>query len=949
MTPKHWERLQALFDEVTQKPLAERQAAMQRLEETVEDSTLLQELRRLVEHADPDASFLRPIPGILAAASIQPGDLVAQRFEIIRPIGRGGMGEVFEALDRKLGERVAIKVIARDFAMDAGLLERFQREVQIARRISHPNICRIHDLGEHAGMPYLSMELLEGETLAKRLEQGPLALKEWEAIGAQLFDGLRAAHAVGIVHRDLKPSNLMIVGSRLVILDFGLARPLVTQGDSTLTHPGMLMGTLDWMAPEQLLGEYDQRSDLYSAALILLQAWKGKLSEHESGGLAAALRRATGDTDFRKLLPANLPPAWRYVLLRCLERDPARRPARSHEVQDLLSRRSNRLFKTLRKLAPRRSTGLAVTSVILLALAVLVFRYLSRPVLNPGSLIMVASTIDATGENRFDGITSVLWADLGQSSRFNTWDSQRLGEVLRSMRRDTLSYPEPKDWREIAFREKADLLVFSTVSRLGDGYTLAIRAEKMGQKPQSSLQSWENSWQTTGADGLFDAEHKAAQWIRSKAGESDLSVSANNRVPQAITSSSWEALELYQEAQKSSMAGRSTQAIPLLQRAVQIDPQFAMGLMRLGDILNAQYKSEEGFTFWRQAIELAHTQHLSERESLNIESRYAIEIQDFKTAQPVLRDWIRKFPNDLLPQQLLASSLNAVGQYENAIRLARDTQKKFGPSVFGTSIVIRALAAKNRISEIEPEIQILDRLSANTLAMQFRAVIAALQGNHESASRLFEELIAKSQGLDRSRAIDWLAILKADSGRLEEARTILSSAIDMDREAGEDGFASQKMVALAFVERLAGNPKLARAWILQAANLRPSPQVIVEAVTLLARDGFVDDATRVMKMFPKGQGPRFDVASGRMSGEILAASGNLRQAVEVLELAARNEQGHGPKEYLARVLDMNGEKERAQLLYRGIAASPWMIWGSSEDDWPGAFLAKKHQQQMKGK
>ncbi|HSP69699.1 MAG TPA: protein kinase, partial [Bryobacteraceae bacterium] len=153
MTPKHWERLQALFDEVTQKPLAERQAAMQRLEETVEDSTLLEELRRLVEHADPDASFLRPIPGILAAASIQPGDLVAQRFEIIRPIGRGGMGEVFEALDRKLGERVAIKVIARDFAMDAGLLERFQREVQIARRISHPNICRIHDLGEHAGMP----------------------------------------------------------------------------------------------------------------------------------------------------------------------------------------------------------------------------------------------------------------------------------------------------------------------------------------------------------------------------------------------------------------------------------------------------------------------------------------------------------------------------------------------------------------------------------------------------------------------------------------------------------------------------------------------------------------------------------------------------------------------------------------------------------------------------
>ena len=308
MTPKQWQKLQALFEEVTQKPPAERLAVLQRIEADVDDPLLREELRRLVAHAEPDASFLRPLPGVLATGVIQPGDLVAGRFEILRLIGRGGMGEVFEALDQKLGERVAIKVIAREFTLDAGLLERFYREVQSARRISHPNICRIHDLGEHNGMPYLSMELLEGETLAKRLERGPLALEEWEQQARQLFDGLRAAHSTGIVHRDLKPSNLMMVGSRLVILDFGLARAVVSKNDSSLTHTGMLMGTLDWMAPEQLLGEFDERSDLYSAALILLQALRGKPSENESGGLAGALRRATGNTDFRKLLPANLPP-----------------------------------------------------------------------------------------------------------------------------------------------------------------------------------------------------------------------------------------------------------------------------------------------------------------------------------------------------------------------------------------------------------------------------------------------------------------------------------------------------------------------------------------------------------------------------------------------------------------------------------------------------------------
>ena len=948
MTPKQWQKLQALFEEVTQKPPAERLAVLQRIEADVDDPLLREELRRLVAHAEPDASFLRPLPGVLATGVIQPGDLVAGRFEILRLIGRGGMGEVFEALDQKLGERVAIKVIAREFTLDAGLLERFYREVQSARRISHPNICRIHDLGEHNGMPYLSMELLEGETLAKRLERGPLALEEWEQQARQLFDGLRAAHSTGIVHRDLKPSNLMMVGSRLVILDFGLARAVVSKNDSSLTHTGMLMGTLDWMAPEQLLGEFDERSDLYSAALILLQALRGKPSENESGGLAGALRRATGNTDFRKLLPANLPPPWQYVLLRCLERDPARRPTRAQDVQELLTRKSRWFFGGLRNLSGRRFVRLILATALLLALAVTAFRYLRRPGLNPGSLIMVASTVDATGQNKFDGITSVLRADLDQSSRFNVWDNQRLGEALRSMRRDMLSNPEPEDWRQIASRENADLLVFSTVSPLGDGYTLAIAVEQMGRGPVS-LRSSERSWQTTAADGLFDAEHEAAKWIRSKAGESDATLAANNRVPQSITSSSWDALELYQEAQKMSMAGRAADAILLFQRAIQIDPQFAMALMRLGDTLNAQYKSEEGFRYWNQAIELARTQHLSDRESLSIESRYAMEIQDFKAALPTLRDWTRKYPNDLLAQQLLASCLSAVGQYEDAIQLARDTQKKLGPTVFGTSVVIRALARKNRISEIEPEIQVLDNLSAGALAMQFRGVIAALQGNYQAATARFEELITKSQGLDRSRAIDWLAILKADSGRLDEARTLLSNAIQVDREAGEDGFASQKIITLAFVEQLAGNPKLARAWIQQAANLRPSPQVIVEAVTLLARLGYVNDAKRVMKMFPDGNGPRFEVATGRMRGEILAASGKLRQAVEVLELAARTEQGHGPKEYLARVLYMTGEQERAELFYQEIANSPWMIWGSSEDDWPGVFLAKRHREELKGK
>lgn len=273
MTSLQWQRLQVLFDEVMQQPSAEREGAVQRLEKTIDDPTILRELKRLVQHADADSGFLEPVVTPRAeSGALRPGDVIDGRFEIVKRIGKGGMGEVFEAFDRTLGERVAIKVVASEFARDPKLLERFRQEVQNARRVSHPNVCRIHDLGEHEGVSYLSMELLEGETLAKRLEDGPLSIEEWQVFALQLFDGLRAAHAVGIVHRDLKPSNLMLVGSRLVILDFGLATPILARETGGLTQTGMLVGTLDWMAPEQLLGEYDERTDLYSAALVLLHA-----------------------------------------------------------------------------------------------------------------------------------------------------------------------------------------------------------------------------------------------------------------------------------------------------------------------------------------------------------------------------------------------------------------------------------------------------------------------------------------------------------------------------------------------------------------------------------------------------------------------------------------------------------------------------------------------------
>jgi len=950
MTPEQWQKLQDLFEEVMQKPLPERPDILQGLELNIQDSAIRRELRRLVEHAEAGSEFLRPVAGLgLDLSVLRPGEVIADRFEILQSIGKGGMAEVFEAFDRRLGERVAIKMIASEFARDPSLLKRFHQEVQIARRITHPNICRIHDLGEHRGLPYLSMELLAGETLAKHLERAPLAPETWSECARQLFEGLRAAHAAGVVHRDLKPSNLMLTGTRLVILDFGLARPILTQEDPSLTRTGTLVGTLDWMAPEQLRGEYDERSDLYSAALILLRALKQGPDATGSGGLVGALRRATSDTELRQQMPKSLPANWRYALLRCLEREPARRPRKVEEVQKLV-REQHALPLLLRDFTGNYWKKVSMIFAVLALLGVgLRSLWYSRQLsgLKPGAVIMIAFTDNATHDRQFDGITSVLRADFGQSSRFNVWDERRFGGVLRSMRLDPHAKPDAKQWREIAFREKVPLLVFSTLSRLGGEYSFSIRCEQISS-PDSPVHSWEDTQTASGPLELFEAIHRAATSVRKAAGENATEISANNRLPQDITSPSWEALELYSEAQALSHEQRSDQAVPLLRRAVQLDPKFAMGLMRLGDILDAQDKVEEGLVYWRNAIELAKAQHLSEHERLNIESRYALEIKDFGRAEPILRDWKRKFPNDPLPAELLAWCLLQVGNYEEGVRAGLDAQDRFPPTVFGTSVLIRGLIARNDLAGVERQITILENLSSKSLAQEFRAIVAALRGDYAASANLLREVMRSDNVQESSRATALLANLEADRGNLEEARQLLRQGILQDRGTGQDGYASQKSVELGFLEGIAGNQKLAVAHAHEAVSIRRSPLVIVQAVTILARNGSSREALNLMNTFPAGEGPKHEADLLRMKGEILAARGEFKQALDFLERAAGMDRPQVPKEYLARALDLAGESERAKLVHQRIVDTSPLTW-IVQDEWPATrFLARQNLKNTKG-
>ena len=292
-----------------------------------------------------------PAGGDLAAASegiaaetervlrgtVRPGQLVAGRFEIIRLLGTGGMGAVYLAKDQNLGEEVALKVVAGLGLTDPGAAERLRREAAAARRISHVNVVRLHDIGEEGGLLFLSMEYVDGESLHQRLTRlgRPMTPEEVRPLLAQLCDGLAVAHDAGVIHRDLKPANVLIDrNGNVKLIDFGIARMAHVDG---MTATGMVLGTAEYMAPEQVRGgAVDGRADLYAIGVIAYVALTGQAPFVRETPIAVSLAHVTDPVPPPRTLSPSLSPAWEALLMRLLEKSPTMRFQTATELRQAL-------------------------------------------------------------------------------------------------------------------------------------------------------------------------------------------------------------------------------------------------------------------------------------------------------------------------------------------------------------------------------------------------------------------------------------------------------------------------------------------------------------------------------------------------------------------------------------------------------------------------------------
>ncbi|MFY0540370.1 protein kinase domain-containing protein [Nannocystis pusilla] len=344
-------QLKALMEE--RKALLEERKALEQRVQSLEtivcnvDFELNAKLQRLAV-ATQSIAALGPAPAQRAAVSaaageaesliagqVRPGQRVANRFVVSRLLGAGGMGAVYLARDEQLGEEVALKVVAGLGLLDPGAADRLRREASTARRISHPNVVRLHDIGEENGLLFLSMEYVAGESLAARLKRiGAIPAAQLRPIAEQLCDGLAAAHAAGVIHRDLKPANVLLAGDRTVkIIDFGIARPLTEAG---MTATNMVVGTPEYMAPEQVRGGHvDARTDIYALGAMLYHALTGRPPFAAPSPIALGLAHCQDPVPAPRLLRPDIPVEWEALILRALEKDPSHRFQSASELREV--------------------------------------------------------------------------------------------------------------------------------------------------------------------------------------------------------------------------------------------------------------------------------------------------------------------------------------------------------------------------------------------------------------------------------------------------------------------------------------------------------------------------------------------------------------------------------------------------------------------------------------
>jgi tRNA A-37 threonylcarbamoyl transferase component Bud32/tetratricopeptide (TPR) repeat protein len=583
-------------------------------------------------------------------------------YEIQSVLGAGGMGEVYKARDDRLHREVAIKVMTAELTDSPQARDRFQREARAVAALQHPNICTVYDVGEtETGRAFLVMELLQGETLQQRLARERPDISAVIDLGAALADALDAAHRTGIVHRDIKPANIILTERGPKIVDFGLAKSVTpaaaamttTAAGSPATQPGATVGTLAYMSPEQLRGEeLDARTDIFSLGLVLYEVATGRPAFDGATGLMIAAAILHDSPLAPRAVRHELPERLEAIIVKALEKE---RRLRYQSAADLRAdlERAKRTSDAARDgisvtEAPRRNVGRprrvlwGVAAVIASAVAGGYYVNHRRPVLTNRDTLVLADFVNTTGDSAFDDtLRQGLAVHLAQSPFLSLVSDQRVQHTLRLMGQPPGTRLTSEVAQEICERTASAAILGGSIARLGSQYVLGLRATSCTGDVLDQEQV-----QAARTEDVLDALSRIAGRFRNRIGESLATIEKHDVPLEEATTGSFEAWRAFTAAstmlRKNDLGG----AVRLFQRAVEIDPRFALAYSELGFTYQLMNESSRAVESNRKAYELRN--RVSERERFYITATYDLVVTgNLERALQTCELWKQTYPRDL--------------------------------------------------------------------------------------------------------------------------------------------------------------------------------------------------------------------------------------------------------------------------------------------------------------